>query len=392
MVVSEPTTRPYRVLILAAYFEPGFKGGGPIRSIAALMDSAPEDVTIRVLTSDRDLGDSQPYPGLGSGVRSRGRHEVVYYNWRNPLHWPRVLRAMRQPYDLLYVNGLFDLRHEGLPFAMWRFHLIQAKRALIAPRGVLYPGALAQGSRLKPLALLVWRIFILRSGRLIWHASSQEEAGQIRQHVGGKEVVVVSPDSIARHDYKHVPRVRDDGPLRAIFCSRISPKKNLLGAVEALQQCETRIDFAIVGPIEDVEYWNRCRAILEALPANVSWRHDGAIQPEEVVERFARSDVFVFPTFGENFGHVIAESLAAGCPLICGPETPWSQIIRSSGGIVIDPNSPDEIAAAIDSFGRKSAAELAAISHEVHRAYLKWNSTPRAHLFELVRATARLRP
>ena len=47
------------------------------------------------------------------------------------------------------------------------------------------------------------------------------------------------------------------------------------------------------------------------------------ISPEQVHETFGKYDLFVFPTRGENFGHVIPEALAAGTPILLSDRTPW---------------------------------------------------------------------
>jgi glycosyltransferase involved in cell wall biosynthesis len=37
----------------------------------------------------------------------------------------------------------------------------------------------------------------------------------------------------------------------------------------------------------------------------------------------AEHKLFLIPTLGENFGHVIFESLAVGCPVLISDRTPW---------------------------------------------------------------------
>ena len=64
--------------------------------------------------------------------------------------------------------------------------------------------------------------------------------------------------------------------------------------------------------------------------------YHGELQPDAVVTTFARYDAFAFPTLGENFGHVIAESLSAGCAVICSDQTPWTPVLLAGGGTVVD--------------------------------------------------------
>ena len=41
------------------------------------------------------------------------------------------------------------------------------------------------------------------------------------------------------------------------------------------------------------------------------------------------------PTAGENFGHVIAESLSQSCPVMIMDVTPWTAVVAGGGGIIV---------------------------------------------------------
>ena len=79
--------RPRRVLAFAGTFVPGYKGGGPVKSMIYILDNLPPWVNVTLVTADRDLGESLPYPGLSGKVVSRGPHEIYYLNARDPRSW-----------------------------------------------------------------------------------------------------------------------------------------------------------------------------------------------------------------------------------------------------------------------------------------------------------------
>ncbi len=56
------------------------------------------------------------------------------------------------------------------------------------------------------------------------------------------------------------------------------------------------------------------------------------MEHEKVHETFRRYDAFIFPTLSENFGHVIAEALMVGCPVIISDQTPWTDVSHVEGG------------------------------------------------------------
>jgi glycosyltransferase involved in cell wall biosynthesis len=130
----------------------------------------------------------------------------------------------------------------------------------------------------------------------------------------------------------HEPETEATGRLRIVFLSRISTKKNLLGAIRILRGVEGAIDFSIYGPIEDRRYWEACVGEMKKLPANICPVYRGELPHTKVSEVFAEHDVFLFPTLGENFGHVILEALLAGCPVVTSNQVPWLDLQANGAG------------------------------------------------------------
>src|SRR5690606_40056963 len=82
-----------------------------------------------------------------------------------------------------------------------------------------------------------------------------------------------------------------------------------------------------------------------------------SIAPPEVPKMLAEYDLFFFPTLGENFGHVIAESLSVGTPLLLSNTTPWINLEYYGVGKDIDLKNIDEFVNFLEEFGRKTIQE-----------------------------------
>jgi glycosyltransferase involved in cell wall biosynthesis len=121
-------------------------------------------------------------------------------------------------------------------------------------------------------------------------------------------------------------------PLRVCFLSRISPMKNLDYALRVLSEVRVPVQFSIYGPIEDPPYWAVCEKLRATLPPHIEAAYKGPVDHLEVVSTLARHDLFLFPTRGENFGHVIHEALRAGLPLLIGDQTPWRRLAEKGVG------------------------------------------------------------
>ena len=111
---------------------------------------------------------------------------------------------------------------------------------------------------------------------------------------------------------------------KLVFLSRICPKKNLLFAIRALEDVRSSVEFYVYGPIEDRSYWDECVQTASSLPSSIKFIYMGPLSPNDVVSTLTNYDLFVFPTLGENYGHVIVEALSASLPILISNNTPWS--------------------------------------------------------------------
>ena len=178
----------------------------------------------------------------------------------------------------------------------------------------------------------MWRVLLAAwcPGARVDRRKPRTYAGSSSRRDAGEHGPVPLPE-------KALPRTHDSDVLQAVFVSRISPMKNLLAVGQALRLCRERVHLTIGGPAEDTAYWQRCQDDLRVVPSNVTVDYVGEVPAKDVRSMFARSDVFVFPTRGENFGHVVAESLSASCPVVCGVGTPWEEEVLAAGGRLVRP-------------------------------------------------------
>jgi glycosyltransferase involved in cell wall biosynthesis len=363
--------RPYRVLVTCGAFEPGFRGGGPVRSLARIVDTVSGDVELTLVTRDRDVGACDPYPGLSGRWVGRGRCRVFYLDTGRPTQWLRLWRELRAvPFDLLYVNSLWQFTFTVVPVLAARLRVIRVAGVLLAPRGALSAGALALKTRKKRLFLTWWAPF-LKSMDVTWHASTPREASEIRA-VCAWAKVEVSQNQVALPTEPLPVTAVPRGPVRLVFIGRVSPKKNLDLTLDALRDVSRSVEFDIYGPLEDAAYWSRCQALIRRLPPRVRVRYRGELTPATVRATFADYDAFVFPTRGENFGHVIAESLSASCPVVCSDQTPWTPVLEAGGGTVVRAPTAEALSQELERIVCWTPAERLQARRLAGTAYRSW--------------------
>lgn len=341
-----------RVLCFASYFLPGFRAGGPIRSLQRAIEALSGDFDFGVVTRDRDAAARRPFTGVAYDRWSEAEGIPTWY--LRPPHWsPGVLRRVIADFapDLLYFQSFLDPSLVAMPLLLRRLGLLPRDvPALVAPRGEFAPGALALKSRQKAAWLILVRRLGLYRG-LSWHASNEIEADQVRAQWGHGARVLVAQDLPPRLSGSAPTRCRKmAGSLRLVFLSRISPMKNLDGALRILGMVRTPMSLDIYGTQESAKYWKECERVRRDLPAHITVNYLGIAPPEDVVDVMSQYDLFFLPTLGENFGHVILEALLAGCPVLISDRTPWRQLKERRAGQDLSLDRPEGFVEALEKF------------------------------------------
>ena len=92
--------------------------------------------------------------------------------------------------------------------------------------------------------------------------------------------------------------------------------------------------------------------------------------PSAKAAAFADADVFILPSFTENFGIVVAEALAAGVPVIVSNGAPWASVETQGCGWFTGTDSAS-LAAAMAASMRLSPAERRAMGVRGHAHVLR---------------------
>jgi len=321
------------VLIMSDYYLPGFKAGGPIRTLANTAEYLGDDFSFIVLTRDRDLGDTKAYSGIGSGYVRVGKAEVLYLA-PTDLTFTGIRRRITEAIpDIIYLNSFFSGSFSIIPSILSKSDQIPKVPMILAPRGEFAPSALKIKPFKKKCYLTVAKLCgLCRS--LVWQASGEHEASDIRREFPNSKIVI-APDLPPPVPKVRVPKkqAKAQGRLNLVFLSRISPMKNLHGALQILRNLrEGEIVFDIWGPIGDLSYWQECEKLLRKLPNNIKATYRGEIFPDRVHALLGGYDVFFLPTLGENFGHVILEALGAGLPVLISDRTQWRNLAEWCAG------------------------------------------------------------
>ena len=305
------------ILIFARYYLPGFKAGGPIRSIKNIVSLLELEFRIKIFTGDRDMHDQSPYDiELNRWLEPNVGHHCIRYN-ENPLNFRCIIKSIRTT-DCVYLNSFFDPHFSIIPLIVAR---IFRKKVVLAPRGEFAEPALQIKAGKKRIYLSFFK-FLAFNKSLTWHATNPEEEHRIKSIFGIDSQVCIA-NNISDTPHNSNSEKERKPYLDLFFLARIAPMKNLRFALEVLSKLKTKVMFSIYGPIDDSTYWAECQDIIRDLPNNIQVEYFGPLKHDEISSTINRHDFLFLPTRGENFGHSIAECLANGTPIIISDKTPW---------------------------------------------------------------------
>lgn len=330
-----------KALILSDYFAPGYRAGGPIRSLTGIVQQLSSDVDFSVLTGATDLGETTPLPGIRSDEWNEREGARVYYASGRHLS-PVLLRRIvsHSAPDMMYLNSFFSTRTISTLF-LRRVGMLPRIPTLIAPRGEFSRGALGLKSGKKEAYVNLARRLGLCTG-VEWHVSSKEEADDLRRTIPEATKVHIAPNLPSTDSGNEVKLEKRSGAVRLVFIARISRMKNLIGALQYLQSQRGDVAFHIYGPLEDRRYWAACQQAISRLPDNVRVKYCGDLPHHNVAATLANYHFLYLPTLGENFGHSIAEAMQQGRPVLISDRTPWRNL--EGAGIGWDISLDDESA------------------------------------------------
>ena len=335
------------MLIIAQWYTPGFKAGGPIRSIQNLVDLLKDEFEIYVFTSDRDHGDINAYEDveLNHWTKQNG-HSVFYANKSHlTISFLKSMLKYVTPHAV-FLNSMFAYRFFLLPLIALKQSGFNG-RIILAPRGMLRTSALKFKRTKKQIFLSILRLTGLLKG-LHYQATNADEAKEIENVLNAKpsQIHIMENAPYAGGVYKAI--TKNPGAVDLIYLGRIHPIKGLDFLLDVLSQVKSKVHLAIVGTIENKEYYTSCLQKIKLLPDNVSVDIKYDMPFEKAMERLHENHFLVSPTHGENFGHAIFEALSSGRPVIISDQTPWQKLKEKGLGWDIPLNKPEEFIKAIE--------------------------------------------
>jgi glycosyltransferase involved in cell wall biosynthesis len=268
---------------------------------------------------------------------------------------PQMAKYLRQQaasgeIKLLHNHGLWMMPnvYPGWVARKYKIPLITS------PRGVFAKAALESGSKIKQL---FWPL--LQRPALIptvcFHATAESEYLDIRR-MGYTQPVAIIPNGI---DLPEGFQKQANQHKTLLFLGRIHPIKGLMMLLEAWARLESDFpewQLKIVGPdnvghLRELQYLQHKLQLQRVIFV-------GAVYDQQKWQEYHNADLFVLPSYSENFAMSVAEALACGVPAVVSKGAPWHELDAYNAGSWVDTDSLS-FAVALKDLMQKSSLELA---------------------------------
>lgn len=232
--------------------------------------------------------------------------------------------------DIIHFFGGWDFF--SLKLILYAFY--KKIKVAISPMGLYEPWSLSQKKIKKKIAWHLYQKFILKKSDLII-CSSFDEKKNIYKLIK-KDNVVYLPHGINKSLINYKKKFFEGKKKRALFFSRIHKKKGLIELSTIWCKIkEKNWELIIVGPEED----DTKKIVLKIIKDN----HNGTIKFLEPIfdinekrKLFLSSDLFILPSYSENFSYSIIEALQFKLPVLTSKFTPWQSIKQFNAGWIVD--------------------------------------------------------
>lgn len=215
---------------------------------------------------------------------------------------------------------------------------------IVHPTGQLTPWALSQSQRKKQLYNFLLERRNLNKASAI-QCSSQGEAQDVR-NFGVKTPIYTVPVGVnqaskcleAKQNLRAIHKIEAGTPI-VIFLSRLHPKKRPNLLIETLGQLfQQKYNFyLILAGSGEPDYVSHLKNLVTSFGLDNRTSFTGFVTGNEKDLLLQGADIFVLPSFSENFGIAVVEAMAVGLPVIVTPDIQIaSEISAAKAGLVVE--------------------------------------------------------
>ncbi|MDH3975275.1 MAG: glycosyltransferase [Deltaproteobacteria bacterium] len=353
-----------KLLVVIPSYWPAIKFGGPIHSVHTLNKTLVKmKIDVTVFSTNAGIEKIVPVNEeiIRDGVKityfsySKRFEFMAATGWQFSRCLINELKKSLKNFDLVYITPIWNF-----PVSIAAHYCRKFKVPyVISPRGTMYGETLSKKAWKK--MIYYWLV----SNRDIKHASAihyttHDEAERCYIPHRRSENAIILPNGIDLSDFKDLPSkkaLRTKYPYLEnkkviLFMGRINWKKGLDILIDAYGKLVSeRDDVHLIiagndenGYINQVKKWINTYGMkyFDASSGTITINEipdvtfTGLIKDKEKLIAYAGSDLFVLPSYSENFGMSVIESMATGTAVLISNHVGlYKEVVKNNAGFIV---------------------------------------------------------
>ncbi|MDR3088521.1 MAG: glycosyltransferase [Desulfobulbaceae bacterium] len=314
--------------------------GGPSRTVTALCEALAKEPGLKISLCSQVMAGETPVTQTANSPVIRRLVPADTGIWRRfglPLSRLAAQIIAQEKPALVHDHGLWTPPHHAISRLCRRHNIPLA----LHPRGMLEPWALSWHAWRKKIA---WNAYVKRDLHQValFMATAEQEVASIRR-LGFRQPIACIPNGVFLPDAAEVRRLgylrekAGDEQRTALFLGRIHQIKGLFNLLDAWTSARpTGWRLILAGPDEG-GHGREVAAKICVHHLENQIRLVDEVRGADKARLFAEADLFILPSFSENFGVAVAEALSYGVPVITTTGTPWRALGKYGCGWWIEP-------------------------------------------------------
>ena len=340
-----------KILHIISSYSPAFKYGGPIESVHLLNKALAEKrVTVDVFTTDAGIDKNNNVEinkwNLIDGVRVKYFKHFFYEHYTfSPLLLIECLKEIKN-YDLVHITGVWNFPVLAGALAC----ILNNKPFMISPRGVLYKDAINIKSRFTKLFYfnLIAKHYLERADAI--HYTTENERDNVFKRINNNFIII--PNGIDLNLFRDLP---PKGSFKnkyeilrnkkyILFLGRINKQKGINLLVEAFKNLPKEykdLYLVIAGP-DNCGYKKEVEKSLVKNNLLDKVIFPGMLLGKEKLSAYVDAEMFVLPSYFENFGMSVIEAMACNVPAIISNRVGICDYLKeSNAGLIVNLESKE---------------------------------------------------
>ncbi|GMX63494.1 glycosyltransferase [Paenibacillus elgii] len=355
-----------KILHVIANLAPRY--GGPAKAAMEMSEAlAKLGHQVSIFTTDQDGPDRLDVP-LGEPVLKNGV-EITYFPIQKPSFWgtslPMAAALKREipKYDIVHIHALYLFHNLAAGYYSRKYKVPY----IVCPHGTLDPFIYQRHRSRKRLMEMLFENRNFRNAAAL-HFITEEEM-HLAKPVSFDQRGMVVPIGLDLTEFAHMP---DKGAFRArypelkgkkmiLFFGRLNFKKGLdllIKSFRSVLQAHPDAALVLTGPDND-QYGEQVRQWVREENLTNHVLFTGMLTGQDKLAVLQDADLFVLPSYSENFGIAVIEALVCGTPVIVSDKVNiWREVVSHEAGLVCKCETAsvaEQIIALLDDPGKREA-------------------------------------